>query len=247
MAIYNQTTSDDKILIFLDYIIAFVATAFEGVSRMKKFLLSSQIYGPSPFIWPTFGFSELSQLFSRLSAVYGGTTMLNARLMEEPKVNRIFNQRIEDGFNEKIDEACNDRIESDFNGKTDIVCNDKIEGHFDEKPDTACNDRIILDFSNGISVSAKYIFKTEFTTKKDNKSSETNWQRAVIILNRKDEESLSLSYPRYYIIPPRTITKENDSKYIDAKDEINNTDEHTVYCLQVAADDKYCMINVINT
>ena len=38
---------------------------------------SLQRYGKSPYLYPMYGLGELPQGFARLSAIYGGTYMLN--------------------------------------------------------------------------------------------------------------------------------------------------------------------------
>ena len=39
-------------------------------------------YGNSPYIYPLYGLGELPQGFARLSAIYGGTYMLNKPVEE---------------------------------------------------------------------------------------------------------------------------------------------------------------------
>ncbi|CAL5391403.1 unnamed protein product [Camellia sinensis] len=48
--------------------------ALDTVKRMKSF---ARFQGGSPYIYPLYGLGELPQAFARLSAVYGGTYMLN--------------------------------------------------------------------------------------------------------------------------------------------------------------------------
>lgn len=47
------------------------------VRRMKLYSESLARYGKSPYLYPLYGLGELPQGFARLSAVYGGTYMLN--------------------------------------------------------------------------------------------------------------------------------------------------------------------------
>jgi len=47
------------------------------VRRMKLYYESLARYGKSPYLYPLYGLGELPQGFARLSAVYGGTYMLN--------------------------------------------------------------------------------------------------------------------------------------------------------------------------
>ncbi|XP_060208962.1 guanosine nucleotide diphosphate dissociation inhibitor 1 isoform X1 [Lycium barbarum] len=52
--------------------------ALEMVKRMKLYAESvARFQGGSPYIYPLYGLGELPQAFARLSAVYGGTYMLN--------------------------------------------------------------------------------------------------------------------------------------------------------------------------
>ncbi|GFY82824.1 RAB GDP dissociation inhibitor 2 [Actinidia rufa] len=52
--------------------------AFDTVKRMKLYAESlARFQGGSPYIYPLYGLGELPQAFARLSAVYGGTYMLN--------------------------------------------------------------------------------------------------------------------------------------------------------------------------
>ncbi|KYR02420.1 Rab GDP dissociation inhibitor alpha [Tieghemostelium lacteum] len=51
--------------------------AIETVNRMKLYAESMLKYKKSPYIYPLYGLGELPQSFARLSAIYGGTYMLN--------------------------------------------------------------------------------------------------------------------------------------------------------------------------
>ncbi|MQM10279.1 hypothetical protein Taro_043175 [Colocasia esculenta] len=52
--------------------------ALDTVQRMKLYAESlARFQGGSPYIYPLYGLGELPQAFARLSAVYGGTYMLN--------------------------------------------------------------------------------------------------------------------------------------------------------------------------
>ncbi|KAG6664911.1 guanosine nucleotide diphosphate dissociation inhibitor 1-like [Carya illinoinensis] len=52
--------------------------ALDTVKRMKLYVESiARFQGGSPYIYPLYGLGELPQAFARLSAVYGGTYMLN--------------------------------------------------------------------------------------------------------------------------------------------------------------------------
>lgn len=56
--------------------------AIEAVERIRLYGNSMSRYGKSPYIYPLYGLGELPQGFARLSAIYGGTYMLNANVDE---------------------------------------------------------------------------------------------------------------------------------------------------------------------
>jgi Rab GDP dissociation inhibitor len=49
----------------------------DSLERIKLYATSMSRYGKSPYIYPLYGLGELPQGFARLSAIYGGTYMLN--------------------------------------------------------------------------------------------------------------------------------------------------------------------------
>lgn len=51
--------------------------ALETIERILMYLHSVARYGKSPYIYPLYGLGELPQAFARMSAVHGGTYMLN--------------------------------------------------------------------------------------------------------------------------------------------------------------------------
>lgn len=51
--------------------------ALESLKRMQLYADSLARFGKSPYIYPLYGLGELPQGFARLSAIYGGTYMLN--------------------------------------------------------------------------------------------------------------------------------------------------------------------------
>lgn len=54
--------------------------ALETIERIKLYIDSLARFGKSPYIYPLYGLGELPQGFARLSAIYGGTYMLNKPL-----------------------------------------------------------------------------------------------------------------------------------------------------------------------
>lgn len=56
--------------------------AKETVQRIRLYVNSMARYGKSPYIYPLYGLGELPQGFARLSAIYGGTYMLNTSIDE---------------------------------------------------------------------------------------------------------------------------------------------------------------------
>lgn len=64
-----------------DYITA-KGQAPEAIERIRLYGNSVARYGKSPYIYPLYGLGELPQGFARLSAIYGGTYMLNTNVDE---------------------------------------------------------------------------------------------------------------------------------------------------------------------
>lgn len=56
--------------------------AAEAINRIRLYVNSMARYGKSPYIYPLYGLGELPQGFARLSAIYGGTYMLNTNIDE---------------------------------------------------------------------------------------------------------------------------------------------------------------------
>ncbi|KAF2092318.1 rab GTPase activator [Saccharata proteae CBS 121410] len=56
--------------------------AKETIERIRLYVNSMARYGKSPYIYPLYGLGELPQGFARLSAIYGGTYMLNTDVDE---------------------------------------------------------------------------------------------------------------------------------------------------------------------
>jgi len=105
-------------------------TAKETVQRIRLYVNSMARYGKSPYIYPLYGLGELPQGFARLSAIYGGTYMLNTTIddieTEGGKVSGIkatMKERSEDSdgmkFSTKTKKIIGDP--SYFPGKVQIV------------------------------------------------------------------------------------------------------------------------------
>ncbi|KAI9761094.1 MAG: Structural maintenance of chromosomes protein 2 [Chaenotheca gracillima] len=56
--------------------------ALDTILRIRLYVNSMARYGKSPYIYPLYGLGELPQGFARLSAIYGGTYMLNTTVDE---------------------------------------------------------------------------------------------------------------------------------------------------------------------
>ncbi|KAL5119448.1 Rab GDP dissociation inhibitor alpha [Pleosporales sp. CAS-2024a] len=54
----------------------------DTIERIRLYVNSMARYGKSPYIYPLYGLGELPQGFARLSAIYGGTYMLNTDVDE---------------------------------------------------------------------------------------------------------------------------------------------------------------------
>lgn len=65
-----------------DFYITKAGMAAETINRIRLYVNSMARYGKSPYIYPLYGLGELPQGFARLSAIYGGTYMLNTSIDE---------------------------------------------------------------------------------------------------------------------------------------------------------------------
>lgn len=54
--------------------------ARQTIDRIILYTASMARYGKSPYIYPLYGLGELPQAFARLSAIYGGTYMLDKKI-----------------------------------------------------------------------------------------------------------------------------------------------------------------------
>ena len=65
-------------------------SALDTIKRIRLYSDSLARYGKSPYLYPLYGLGELPQGFARLSAIYGGTYMLDKQIeeivMEDGKV-----------------------------------------------------------------------------------------------------------------------------------------------------------------
>lgn len=103
------------------------------VERIRLYVNSMARYGKSPYIYPLYGLGELPQGFARLSAIYGGTYMLNANVdeikYEGGKVSGIkatMKERGEEGEGMKFETKCK-KIIGDPSYFSDKV---RVVGHY---------------------------------------------------------------------------------------------------------------------
>lgn len=104
--------------------------AQDAVQRIRLYVNSMARYGKSPYIYPLYGLGELPQGFARLSAIYGGTYMLNTDvdevLYEGGKVSGIkatMKDRAEAGEGMRFETKCKKVLAdpSYFSGKAQVV------------------------------------------------------------------------------------------------------------------------------
>ena len=107
--------------------------ARDCVERIRLYVNSMARYGKSPYIYPLYGLGELPQGFARLSAIYGGTYMLNTNIdeikYEGGKVSGIratMKERGEEGEGMKFETKCK-KIIADPSYFQDKV---RVVGHY---------------------------------------------------------------------------------------------------------------------
>jgi Rab GDP dissociation inhibitor len=61
--------------------------ALEVINKIQLYIDSAGKFGDSHFIYPVYGLSGIPESFSRKSAVYGGTYMLNVTLKNITKID----------------------------------------------------------------------------------------------------------------------------------------------------------------
>ena len=94
--------------------------ASESVSRIRLYANSMARYGKSPYIYPLYGLGELPQGFARLSAIYGGTYMLNASIDE---ITYDDNKKVS-GIKARMQERGDEGSTMEFSTKTKMIFGD---------------------------------------------------------------------------------------------------------------------------
>uniref|UniRef100_UPI0037E75088 rab GDP dissociation inhibitor beta n=1 Tax=Semicossyphus pulcher TaxID=241346 RepID=UPI0037E75088 len=87
--VYKKYTLGQDVIDFTGHSLALYRTddyltkpCIETINRIKLYTESLARYGKSPYLYPLYGLGELPQGFARLSAIYGGTYMLNKPIEE---------------------------------------------------------------------------------------------------------------------------------------------------------------------
>ncbi|XP_048410061.1 rab GDP dissociation inhibitor beta [Stegostoma tigrinum] len=87
--VYEKFSLGNDVIDFTGHALALYRTddyidqpCLETLSRIKLYSESLARYGKSPYLYPLYGLGELPQGFARLSAIYGGTYMLNKPIEE---------------------------------------------------------------------------------------------------------------------------------------------------------------------
>ena len=97
-------------------------TVKEMTDNIYKFLMSVQIYGNTPLLYPIYGSSEFSQAMSRLSSVYGGIYVVNEKLKYKININKesLLNN------NNNISKFCIEIFDEGNNKNNFVVLSDNI-------------------------------------------------------------------------------------------------------------------------
>ncbi|XP_034018908.1 rab GDP dissociation inhibitor beta [Thalassophryne amazonica] len=87
--IFNSYNLGSEVMDFTGHSLALHRTdnyldepCIQTINRIKLYSESLARYGKSPYLYPLYGLGELPQAFARLSAIYGGTYMLNKPIEE---------------------------------------------------------------------------------------------------------------------------------------------------------------------
>jgi Rab GDP dissociation inhibitor len=87
--VYKKYSLDDNTSDFVGHALALFRDdeykskpCLEAMKRIKLYSNSLAKYGKSPYLYPLYGLGELPQGFARLSAIYGGTYMLDKAVDE---------------------------------------------------------------------------------------------------------------------------------------------------------------------
>ncbi|CAJ1055644.1 rab GDP dissociation inhibitor beta-like [Xyrichtys novacula] len=87
--VYKKFSLQQDVIDFTGHSLALYRTddylskpCIETINRIKLYSESLARYGKSPYLYPLYGLGELPQGFARLSAIYGGTYMLNKPIEE---------------------------------------------------------------------------------------------------------------------------------------------------------------------
>ena len=87
--VYKKHGLDDNTCDFVGHALALYRDdtykeqpCLEAMDRIKLYSDSLARYGKSPYLYPLYGLGELPQGFARLSAIYGGTYMLDKQIDE---------------------------------------------------------------------------------------------------------------------------------------------------------------------
>uniref|UniRef100_A0A1A8N4L6 Rab GDP dissociation inhibitor n=2 Tax=Nothobranchius TaxID=28779 RepID=A0A1A8N4L6_9TELE len=88
-AIFQKFSLGQEVIDFTGHSLALYRTddyldkpCLDAINRIKLYSESLARYGKSPYLYPLYGLGELPQGFARLSAIYGGTYMLNKPIEE---------------------------------------------------------------------------------------------------------------------------------------------------------------------